>query len=91
MKIYHKVRIWLAIKIQWLRPYLFSSKEQHKFTLLEFRANAAFFGFDFKELSDEEITKSIDGSAKILSKLGCTSDEVSEVVKRMSQLSAVPK
>jgi hypothetical protein len=83
MKIYHKIRIWLAIKIEWLRPHLLTNKEQEKLIMLEFRSLALLFGFDISDMSDEEIKEGVTHAAKEMSKVGMSASEAGEALRRM--------
>ena len=83
MKIYRKIRILLAIKIEWLRPHLLTKKEQEKLTMLELRSLALLFGFDISDMSDEEIKEGVTHAAKEMSKTGLSASEVGEALRRM--------
>lgn len=83
MKIYHKIRIWLAIKIEWLRPHLLTNKEQEKLIMLEFRSLALLFGFDISDMSDEEIKEGVTNAAKEMSKAGLSASEAGEALRRI--------
>ena len=83
MKIYHKIRIWIAIKIEWLRPYLLTKKEQEKLVMLEFRSLALLFGFDISDMSDAEIKESVNKAAKEMSKVGLSASEAGEALRKL--------
>lgn len=83
MKIYYKIRIWIAIKIEWLRPYLLTKKEQEKLIMLEFRSLALLFGFDIRDMSDAEIKEGVTHAAKQMSKAGLSASEAGEALRRM--------
>jgi len=83
MKIYHKIRIWLAIKIKCLRLYLLTEKEQKKLIMLEFRSLASLFGFDASDMSDEDIKQNVTHAAKEMSKAALSASEAGEALKRM--------
>lgn len=88
MKMYHKIRIWLAIKIQRLRPHLLSEKEQEKISILGLRACFNFFGFDTTDMSDDEIKQGVNDLSKCLGKTGCTAQELVEASNRLAGLLA---
>ena len=80
---YHKIRVWSAIKIEWLRPYLLTKKEQEKLIMVEFRSLASLFGFDTSDMSDEEIKEGVTHAAKEMSKAGVSASEAGEALRRM--------
>jgi hypothetical protein len=82
-KAYRKIRIFLAIKIKWLRPYLLNKDEQDKLVLIEFRSLALFFGFDINDMSDEEIKEGVIFASKEMSKAGFSASEVVESLRMM--------
>lgn len=86
MKLYHKIRIWLAIKFEWLRPHLLNKNEQEKISILELRACIKFFGFDTSDMSDDEIKQGANDLSKCLSKTGCTTQELVEMSNRLTGL-----
>lgn len=88
MKMYNKIRIWLAIKFEWLRPYLLSKHEQEKVSILELRACFKFFGFDTTDMSDDEIKKGVNDLSKCLAKTGCTAQELVDASNRLAGLLA---
>ena len=83
MKIYHKIRIWIAIKIEWLCPYLLTKKGQEKLVMLEFRSLALLFGFDISDMSDAEIKESVNKAAKEMSKVGLSASEAGEALRKL--------
>ena len=83
MKIYHKIRIWIAIKIEWLCPYLLTKKEQEELVMLEFRSLALLFGFDISDMSDAEIKESVNKAAKEMSKVGLSASEAGEALRKL--------
>ncbi len=88
MKLYNKIRIWLAINIKWLRPHLLKKHEQEKLSILELRACFVFLGFDTSDMSDDEIKQGVNDLSKFLGKTRCNSQELLEVSKSMAGLSA---
>ena len=83
MKVYHKIRIGLAINFKWLRPHLLNKIEQEKLIMLEFRSLALSFGFDVSDMSDEEIKEGVTHAAKEMSKAGLSASEAGEALRRM--------
>jgi len=86
MKIHHKIRIWLAVKIKWLRPYLLNSNEIEKISILELRSAFRFFGFDTSKMTDDDIKKGIDEMGKLVLKAGLSKEEAIELSNRMARL-----
>lgn len=86
MKTYHKIRLWLAIKLKWLRPYFLNKEEQEKILLLELRSAFKFFGFNTSDMSDEDIKRGADEMSRVMLKAGLTKDEAIELSNRMSRL-----
>lgn len=81
MKIYHKIRIWLAIKIEWLRPHLLSKKEQDKLIMVEFRSLALLFGYDISDMSDDELKEGVSYVAKEMSKSGISASDAGDALQ----------
>ena len=77
------IKIWLAIRIRRLRPYLLTKKEQEKLSILELRGSFSFFGFDISNMSDEEIKQGVITLAKEMSKIGLSASEASKALSRM--------
>lgn len=88
MKIYHTIRIWIAIKLEWSRSYLLTKNEQEKIFLIEIKATFKFFGFDTSEMSDDDIKKGVNDLCKCLSKTGSTAQELVESSNRLGSLLA---
>ena len=86
MNIYHKIRLWIAVKIKRLRPHLLTKSESEKLNILELRSAFRFFGFDTSEMSDDDIKKGIEDMGKIVAKAGLSKDEAIELSNRMSRL-----
>ncbi|MBC7382810.1 MAG: hypothetical protein H7296_07410 [Bacteroidia bacterium] len=88
MKKYHKIRILLAIKIEWLRPYLLTDTEKEKLSLLELRNCFKFFGFDTSDITDDQIKQGCDEFSKCLAKTRSTAQELIEVSNSFALLLA---
>lgn len=75
-----KIKMWLAVKIKWLRPYLLSLDMQEKLVMLEFRALARCLGLDITGMSDEEIKEGVSNVVKGMDKAGISADEAGEAL-----------
>ena len=73
----------MSIKIEWLRPYLLTKKEQEKLVMLEFRSLALFFGFDISDMSDADIKEGLYKATKEMSKVGISASEACGAFRRM--------
>ncbi len=81
---YRKIRLWIAVKIKWLRPHLLTKTESENLTILEIRSSFRFLGFDTSEMSDDDIKKGIEKIGKVVVKVGLSKDEAIEVSNRMA-------
>lgn len=82
------IRIWLAMKVKWLRPYLLTHIEQEKLSILELKACFKSFGFDISDMSDNEIKKGINETSKIINQTGLSAQEFVDFSKRLCLISS---
>lgn len=81
---YLELRMLIATKLPFLRKYVLSEQESLKIAIENTRFVFWFFGYDINNLSNEQIIESISESAKLFSKAGITSEELSTALKRIN-------
>ncbi len=86
MRIVYIVKIWLAIKIKWLRPYLLDKEDQIKLKLLEFRFLMSMLGFDVSDMSDDDIKQGVLRLAKEVSESGLSASETYDTLDRLASI-----
>ena len=83
-KIKNIIRIWLAVKIKRLRPFLLSNDEKNKIIIFEIKDSFKSMGFDISEMTDLEFKQVINNASYIALKAGVTLDDFKEVMNRFS-------
>lgn len=91
MKLYHILRVWLAIKIPKLRKKLLTKSEHEKLIMAEFRHLARLFGFkDIDDMTDEEIQEGVTEASKIMASTGMSVDQAGTALRNAFLIAKFP-
>lgn len=61
-----------------------SVEKQERIVIAKFRAELAFFGYNTSNMTDEEITDSMVKVGEMISKIGFTTEEITDSMRAMA-------
>lgn len=82
MKLYNTIRIFVAIRVRSIRPYLLSEDEQKKLHILELKNNLRCLGLDLS-VSDNDINLAADKMGKALQNTCVSASQLSAALKTL--------
>ena len=82
----NEIRVYLAIRFEFLRPYLLTDKECERLAIQVLRQNFALFGHNCSDMTDEEIKEGLINVSKNIGSFGASAEEAAMAFKALSKV-----